>query len=292
MRFVAVPNVSEGRDAHLIADLVHACEPARVLDVHSDADHNRTVLTLVADDSDLVTAIGRLAVASLAIDMAAHRGVHPCLGGLDVCPIVPIDEPTPRLLAQAAAVARCSAARIAEEAGVPVYLYEAAATRGDTRSLPRLRAGGLQGAIERGLAGLRPDFGPRAIEAHHGVTCVGARGPLIAFNVMLDSPVEDARAIAGEIRSSAGGPPGIRALGVWLESRGCAQVSMNLVAPNETGVDRAFDAVASAAARRSAAIVSTELVGLPPKRFMPDPQSKAARLLIGPGRSLEQALDA
>ncbi|MFN2594937.1 MAG: glutamate formimidoyltransferase [Actinomycetota bacterium] len=290
MRFVAVPNVSEGRDPGLISRLASAAHPARVLDVHSDRDHNRTVLTLTGTDGELVEGCAELATASLEIDLTQQEGAHPRLGVLDVCPIVPIDEPTHERLDEAARVATRLGAEIARIAGLPVYLYGAASRRPETDSLPVLRTGGLERLRQRSREGLGPDFGPHDFVDRSGVACIGARGPLIAFNVMLDCDVTTARAVASHVRTGGGGPHGLRALGLWLSSRGLAQVSMNLIDPQVTGIETAFDVVASEARSRGARVVATELVGLPPERFMPGAKSEAARILIEPGRSLEEAL--
>jgi glutamate formiminotransferase len=292
MTFIAVPNLSEGRDDLLIARFAEAAAEATVLDLHRDTDHNRTVLTMAGEESELVAGLTALASAALAIDLTAHDGIHPWVGALDVCPIVPLGEVSEATLRDAARVADGVGRRIGLEVGLPVYLYGSAAKREETRSLPLLRSGGLAALRERAARGLVPDYGPLEIDVRSGVVCVGARGPLIAFNVMLDTDVEIARRIAARVRSRSGGPHGIRALGLWLDSKNLAQVSMNLVEPERTGIDQAFDAVANEAEVRGVTIVGTELIGLPPARFMPDPKCEAARLLIEPGRSLEEAMNA
>jgi glutamate formiminotransferase len=168
---------------------------ARILDVHSDATHNRSVFTVAGETEALMDALATLARACRSIDLRTHTGVHPRLGGLDVCPIVAygID------LTRAAALARSAAEAIAERARLPVYLYGAAATRPETRELPELRRGGLRRLMARAATGLPPDIGPRTIDARHGVVCVGARGVLIAFNVWFEGDVRVARAIAGPV---------------------------------------------------------------------------------------------
>ena len=286
MLLVAVPNVSEGRDAGTIRRLRAGVEAggARIADVHTDPAHNRTVITAAAAPEALVEAMARLAEAARAIDLTAHEGVHPRLGTLDVCPFVVDDAPASEVVD----VARSAGAAIAARAGIPVYLYGYAATRPECERLPDLRRGGLSGLIERNARGLRPDFGPGAVDPRVGVVCVGARGVLIAFNVWLRCDVSAARRIAAEVRSHPG-LHGVRALGLDL-GEGRAQVSMNLTQPDRTGVDRAFDAVEELAAAAGARVAATELVGVPPQRYLPDPDATAARLLMTPGRSLEAAL--
>lgn len=283
---VAVPNVSEGRDGVRIQELARAVRRggARVLDMHSDPWHNRSVFTVAAEPGEIATSMAGLAVAARDIDLRRHVGVHPRLGGLDVCPVVAfrID------LAEATAIALATARAVAARAQLPVYLYGAAARRPETRELPDLRRGGLGQLAARARAGLTPDLGPSTVELRRGVVCVGARGPLIAFNVWLECRRELAQRIASEVRSSGGGPPAVRALGVRVGDR--SQVSMNLIDPAVTGIDTAFEAVAARARTYDVPVVATEIVGLVPARHRPRPDKQAARLLTTPGRTLESAL--
>lgn len=287
MGLIAVPNISEGRNGSFLSDLERSIETGggRVLDVHVDEIHNRTVFTTSGSDTELLDGMVALAAGCQRIDVSQHEGVHPRLGGLDVCPFVPIDSGMER----AVEVVQRAGRAIADETGLPVYLYEAAATREETRSLPQIRRGGLEALARRAAGGFTPDFGPREIDLHRGVVCVGARGALIAFNVWLESDGEAAQRIANRVRTGGGGPPGIRAL-AWQLSEAQSQVSMNLIAPDETGIDRAFAEVERLAQNEEARITGTEIVGLPLQRHMPDPQKEAARLLIAPGRSLETEL--
>ncbi|HEX2294533.1 MAG TPA: glutamate formiminotransferase [Actinomycetota bacterium] len=280
---VAVPNVSEGRDAAVVARLRASVEDAgaRVLDVHSDPVHNRSVVTAAAEPATLIDAMVGLAREAQSIDLSRHTGVHPRLGVLDVCPFV-VDG---RLAREVVDVARAAGRAIAARAGIPVYLYALAATRPECERLPDLRRGGLQALAKRSAGDLPPDFGPPTIDPRVGVTCVGARGVLIAFNVWLRADAATARGIAAEVRAELGAA-GVRALGLDAGD-GLAQVSMNLTEPARAGIEEAFAAVA---ARARAAVHATELVGLPPERFMPDPDAEAARLLLEPGRSLERVL--
>jgi glutamate formiminotransferase/formiminotetrahydrofolate cyclodeaminase len=241
MRWIAcVPNVSEGRRPEVIDAIAAAAAApgARLLDRSSDPDHNRTVLTIAGPPSAVVEAAFRCAAEAVKrIDLAAHEGVHPRLGAADVLPLVPLLGTT---LEECAALARALAARLEAELGVPTRLFDAACPKGTT--LPELRKEAPQGH-------------PTA-----GVTCVGARGALIAFNVNLES--EDlalAQRVAAEVRKL----PQVRALGFPLESRGCVQVSMNLLDWRQTPPARALDEV-----RRHARVKESEIVGMIPREAL------------------------
>lgn len=284
---IAVPNVSEGRRRHVIDDLSEAVVKAgaRVLDVHRDAAHNRSVFTISGREEELVEAAPGLARACHVLDLTTHSGVHPRLGVLDVFPFVILDEEPGALIA----CARRAATAIWEAARIPVYLYGEAALRQETSALPDIRAGGLARLRERAGRDLPPDVGSSPIDPRYGVVCVGARPPLIAFNVWLNAPHGVAQNIAARVRSRSGGSPGIRALGLELDSQK-SQVSLNLTSPDVTGIDDAFAQVASWAKKEGASIIGTEIVGLPLERHLPDPKREAARLLMEPGRSLESVL--
>ena len=290
MRLLSVPNVSEARDSSAVDNCSIAIKQAgaRLLDVHSDAAHNRTVFTVSGTRKQIVSGMTRLAAQAQHIDLERHTGVHPRLGGLDVCPIVAHEVP----MNVAVDVAREVAHAICEATGLPVYLYGEAATRPETRELPGIRRGGLATLIERAQAELPPDLGSSDIDPRRGVVCVGARGVLIAFNVWLECDAGAAATLAASIRSSGGGPPGVRALGFPMKTNGqpLSQVSMNLLDPAVTGIDEAFDALREMSARLHLRIAATEIVGLVPERYLPDPKKEAARLLTRPGRSLESAL--
>lgn len=280
---LAVPNISEGGDGRFIAECAAATQlgGARLLDLHSDPAHNRSVLTVSGHPAELVAGMTELATVATAIDMSAHRGLHPRLGGLDVCPFIPFEA----TMADAVTVARTTAMSIAKGTETPVYLYGEAATRPETRELPDLRRGGLSALAERAGADLPPDRGPKRIDLHRGVVCVGARGPLIAFNVWLAADRDVAQRIASEVRKTGT----LRALGMQL-APGTSQVSMNLTQPHVLGIDEAFDLVAASAARLGARVTSTEIVGLVAERFLPAPDATATRLLSEPGRSVESVL--
>ena len=262
--FEAVPNFSEGRDGEKISRIVTAVrtvEGVRVLGLHSDADHNRSVLTLAGEEGPILEAAAVLAEACAAeIDLASQSGEHPRIGSLDVLPFVPLEGAT---LEDAARLARGAGERIGA-LGLPVYLYEAAASAPHRRNLAGVRRGGYEGLVSR-IGDLRwhPDFGPRELDPHKGAVAVGARPFLVAFNAYLDTgDVEVARAVARKVRESDGGLPGLKALGLNVGGR--AQVSMNLTDLEKTPIPVALEAVRAAAAGRGASVESTELVGLAP----------------------------
>jgi glutamate formiminotransferase len=258
----SVPNFSEGRDHGTIEALrVALARSAEVLDVHSDVDHNRSVFTLVAEDEALVDAlVSGVAYARDRIDLRAHEGAHPRIGSADVVPLVALDR------ADAERARRCAlelAERIGTELGLPVFLYgESAPDRGPAF----FRRGGpaeLQRRIDAGQ--LTPDFGPKHLDERAGGVIVGARRPLIAFNVNLETDdVEVARSIAALVREKGGGFPGVRALGLALPSVGRAQVSMNVEDYEAAALHEIVERVGKEALARGTRIAGTELVGLMP----------------------------
>jgi len=248
-----VVNISEGRRTEVVAEIAAACGDA-VLDVHTDPDHNRSVLTLAgapAEVADAALALTRVALAR--IDLSTHAGVHPRLGAVDVVPFVPLGSDG---IGVAAETARSFGRRAARAFGLPVFLYDAADPAG--RSLPDLRRSAFTGRA--------PDFGPAEPHPTAGAMAVGARPVLVALNCEL-APGADlaaARAIARTIRERDGGLPGVRALGFALASTGRAQVSMNLTDLGATGVEAACAAVRRAARRLDTDVAAVELVGLLP----------------------------
>ena len=283
MPLLAIPNVSDGLPGVLLNNASRAIESsgAHVLDLHTDAVHNRSVLTVTGRDDDLIEGMTSLAAVCIQIDLTTHEGVHPRLGGLDVCPFVPHETS----IGEAIRAAHTTGATIGDQLGVPVFFYGHAARRPETRELPDIRRGGLEGLTERMAAGLAPDAGPTEVNARVGVVCIGARGPLIAFNVWLHAQLDTAKEIAGLVRESGR----VRALGLDARDGRC-QVSMNLTSPGEVGIEDAFERVETAAATRGAEILATEIVGLVADDHLPPPDAKVARLLIEPGHSLEAAL--
>jgi glutamate formiminotransferase len=261
---LCVPNISEGRDAAVIEAIASAVGAAELVDVHADPDHHRAVFTLLGPAAAVerdVLALARRAIG--LIDLAQHRGVHPRLGAVDVVPFVPVGGAP---MADAVAAAHRAGRALAAEHGLPVFFYGAAATRPDRRELPALRATAREerAGPPRDLPGA-PDLGPVRPHPTAGVTVVGARGPLIAFNAMLDTAdVEVARAIARAVREAGGGLPRVRALGFSLERRGCAQVSMNLLDHRVTSPAAVAARVEAEAARRGTRVREYELVGCAP----------------------------
>ena len=263
-----VPNFSEGRRKAVvdaIADAITSVPGVRLLDQEMDPDHNRCVLTFVGDRR--AVADGAVAGARKAvelIDMNEHHGAHPRIGALDVLPFVPVSGVT---MDQCVEIARDVGRRIAEELGVPVYLYEAAATRPDRKDLPVVRRGeyeGLKVEIETN-PDRKPDFGPSRMHPTAGATVVGARPLLVAWNVNLASKdIGVAKRIAKAIRESDGGLPAVRAKGFELADRGLVQVSMNLIDYHRTSPLRVFEEIQRLAAAEGVAIVESEIVGLVP----------------------------
>lgn len=262
--YEAVPNFSEGRDAARISRIaasVRAVPGVRVLGLHSDPDHNRSVLTLAGEEDAVLDASVALARACTdEIDLSLQSGEHPRMGALDVLPFVPLEGAT---LDGAAKLARRAGERLGS-LGLPVYLYEAAASAPHRRNLADVRRGGYEGLVSRlGDQLWRPDYGPAEPDPRSGAVAVGARPFLVAFNAFLDTrDVEVARAVARRIRERDGGLPGVKALG--LSVGGAAQVSMNLTDLEKTSVPAALDAVRAVAAEHGACVESTELVGLVP----------------------------
>ncbi len=257
----SVPNFSEGRDRATIDALAEALGGrARLLDVHADEDHNRSVFTLVGSGEELVEALlAGIVCARERIDLRSHEGAHPRIGAADVVPVVAL---VPEEIGRAAAVARTLAERVGDELGLPVFLYgELAPGRGPAF----FRRGGLDELGRRLEAGeLRPDFGPARLDKRAGGVLVGARRPLVAFNVNLRGPLEVADEIARAVRERDGGFPGVRALGFDLLKAGLVQVSMNVEDPEAAPLHLIVERVEWEAAARGAEVVGSELVGLMP----------------------------
>jgi glutamate formiminotransferase/glutamate formiminotransferase/formiminotetrahydrofolate cyclodeaminase len=285
---IAAPNVSDGRDGRLLEGIERAFAPTRFLDLHADPDHNRSVYTLAARQGELAEGLvsGARAVVE-GIDVTRRGGVHPHVGALDVMPVVY------RSAAQrgaACAELLTAAARIGDELELPVVLYGELATRPEHRERAWLRAGGPAVLARRVADGeVAPDFGPGRAHPTAGVVLAAARPPLVAFNVDLATPdLDAARRIAASIRESNGGLRGVRAIGLWLDRRGRAQVSCNVHDHLATPLRAIVEAV-----RTEAPIAEAELVGLAPEAafdgFPPDVPLRG----FAPGRHLlERALAA
>jgi len=264
-----VPNFSEGRKLETVESIAHAIESvetACVLDTHFDPDHNRSVITFVAEPTFVVEAAVRaVARASELIDMRSHTGVHPRLGATDVLPFVPIRGVT---LDDCAVLAHAAGDRIARELSIPVYFYERAARRSDRVNLEDVRRGALELLMEQiALDPERaPDVGIARVHETAGAIAVGARPFLIAFNVNLRSnDIAIALQIARAVRARHGGLPFLKALGFELQTRGMVQVSMNVVNYEVTGMKEAYNAVRREADRFGVEIASAEIVGLVPR---------------------------
>ena len=256
----SVPNFSEGRDQATIDALADALGGEGLLDIHSDVDHNRSVFTLVGEDETLVDAlVFGIACARDRIDLRKHEGAHPRIGAADVVPLVPIE---PRDMPRAREAAKALAARVGEELGLPTFLYGELA---DARGPAFFRRGGpdeLQRRIDAGE--LAPDFGPQHLHASAGAVLVGARRPLIAFNVNLRGELAAAKEVAALVRESGGGFPGVRALGLDLPTAGLVQVSMNVEDWEAAALHDIVARVEQEALFRGATVVGAELVGLMP----------------------------
>ena len=255
----SVPNFSEGRDTATIAAIGDALGAhARLLDVHTDADHNRSVFTLVGTDTELADSlVAGIRIASERIDLRAHDGAHPRIGAADVVPIVPIrPEDLPRAHAAAALVG----SRIGAELGLPVFVY-APPERGPAF----YRRGGpaaLQRRVDKGE--VVPDYGPSQLHESAGGVILGARNPLIAFNVNLRGDLAVAQEIAALVREKGGGFPGVRALGLDLPRAGLVQVSMNVEDWEAAALHEIVARIEQEAQARGAEVAGSELVGLMP----------------------------
>ncbi len=267
-----VPNISEGRDPGKISSLVNSVagvSGVKILDVTSDYDHNRTVITFAGEPLSVSDAVVELCKKALSlIDLNNHKGEHPRTGALDVAPFVPIEGVA---MKEAVEISILTGERIYRETGIPVYLYENSSERPYRKNLADIRRGGFEGLLEKTKDPLwKPDFG----EGFHktaGVVITGAREFLVAFNFLLNTDdVLTAREVAKSIRESSGGLPCVKALGLYLKSSKQAQVSVNLTDFNKTPLFEVYEAVDRESKKRGARIASTELIGLIPKKAMID----------------------
>lgn len=267
-----VPNVSEGRDASTIDAIgaaIRETPGVYLLNVHSDPDHNRSVFTFASYETEpLREAVLRMYASAVErIDLRVQRGAHPRVGAVDVVPFVPLENAT---MDDCIALATDTGRAIAERFEIPVYLYEHAATSDYRRELPAIRSGQFEGFPQKMLdPRWQPDFGPGTIHPSAGVSIVGARAPLIAFNVQLGTTrIDVAQSCARAVRGISGGLRFVRALPIELKSRGLVQVSMNLLDYRRTPIHRAFSVVNDEAERYGVQIVSSEIVGLVPAEAM------------------------
>jgi glutamate formiminotransferase len=262
-----VPNISEGRDRGRIEEIagaVRATPGIRLLGVSSDASHNRSVLTLVGDAAGVAAAVRALFEAALPrIDLTKHTGEHPRMGAVDVVPFIPIRGAT---VDQCVALSREVGAAIAERFGVPIYLYEDSASSERRRNLAEIRKGEFEGFFEKMKSSdWKPDFGPDRPHPTAGVVAVGARAPLIAYNINLGTrDLSIADRIAKAIRHIGGGFRYVKAMAVDLADRGLVQVSINMTNYKKTPLHRVFECVRSEAERYGVPVVGSEIVGLTP----------------------------
>src|SRR4051794_40213861 len=267
MLIECIPNVSEGRRPEIIAamaDAMRRLPTVRLLDHSSDASHNRSVFTLVGDAAGIEAAVLALFERAVAdIDLRGHRGEHPRLGAVDVVPFIPIEGVT---MADCVALARKVGAEVARRFKVPVYLYEDASTNLARKNLEDIRRGEFEGLVAKmAAAEWMPDFGTAAPHPSAGAAVIGARMPLIAYNINLATDrLEVAKKIAAAIRHSSGGFRFVKAMGIKLEDRGIVQVSMNLTNFEKTPIFRVFETVKREAARYGVSVLESEIVGLVP----------------------------
>ncbi len=276
-----VPNFSEGRDRKKVEEIVHAAsgiEGVKILDYSLDGDHNRSVFTFIGSPEDVKRgALAACRKALEVIDMRMHEGVHPRIGAVDVVPFIPLMDAT---MDDAIEVAHSFGLIFGEENDIPVYFYGRAALREDRKGLAQVRRGQFEGLKEKIADPLwMPDAGPTRFNERGGAAAVGARKPLVAFNVNLDcDDIGLAREIARSIRSSSGGLEHVMAMGMILASRKKVQVSMNLTDYEITSPRRVFNAIREAAALEGVAILESELIGLIPRAALADTTAEYLKL--------------
>jgi len=263
----SVPNFSEGRRKEVVEKIVREAEKYEnvwVLDWSMDADHNRSVVTLVGEPANVLNALFDMTKkAAELIDLRNHRGEHPRMGATDVIPLVPLFNTT---MEECVEYSRMLGKRIGEGLGIPVYLYEKSATRPERQNLAEIRKGEFEGFFQKIKdPNWKPDFGPDRVHPTAGVVAVGAREFLIAFNVNLGTrDVRIAEAIARAVRNSSGGFRYVKAMGVELKEKGMVQVSMNITNYKKSPIHRVFELIKIEAERYGVPILGTEIVGLFP----------------------------
>lgn len=262
-----------------IVDAARSVEGVRVLDLHSDDDHNRSVLTLAGEQEPLSESVFRaIATATELIDLRRHTGEHPRIGATDVVPFIPLAGSS---MKDAVAAAERLGQRVAKELSIPVYFYEEAARRPERQNLENIRRKGFEElreviAVEEERA---PDLGPTEVHPSAGAVVIGARGPLIAYNIYLGTgDLAVAKAIARTIRHSTGGLRYVKALGIDIPARGQVQVSMNLTNYRRSAIHTVFELVQSAAASYGVAVTDSEIVGLVPMEALIDAAAFYLRL--------------
>jgi glutamate formiminotransferase len=288
----AVPNFSEGRDEdkiEAVASVFRRTAGVKLLDCQSDPNHNRTVVTVVGEPEALkIAAVEAIGTAIEVIDMTHHKGQHPRMGATDVMPFIPIRGMS---VEEAVAISREVARTAAERFELPIFLYEASATRPERRDLANVRKGQFEGMAEKlSRPEWQPDFGPARVHPTAGVTAVGARMPLVAFNVNLDTAdLAVADDIARKVRHISGGLRYCKALGIELKDRGIVQVSMNLTDYTRTALYRVVELIRIEARRYGVNVVGSEVVGLVPMAALID---SAAYYMGLENFSIDQVLEA
>ncbi|MBK5254052.1 MAG: glutamate formimidoyltransferase [Peptostreptococcaceae bacterium] len=269
----SIPNISNGRDKEIIeacVDQIRNTEGCKLLNYSSDTDHNRTVITYIGDAKAVEEASVKLAKKAVElIDLTKHTGEHPRMGAVDVIPFVPVKDCT---VEECIELSKVVGKRIAEEADLPVFLYENSATADHRHNLAKVRKGQFEGMAEKVKdPEWIPDFGGQRINPTAGTVAVGARPPLVAFNVNLDtSNLAIAKKIAGIIREAKGGFKDVKAMGFMLEERNIAQVSINMTNYEQTPLYRVTELVKIEAARYGVKVLGTEVIGLCPMKALID----------------------
>ncbi|MBC8391082.1 MAG: glutamate formimidoyltransferase [Deltaproteobacteria bacterium] len=287
-----VPNFSEGRDVEKIEKIVdpfRGMEGVKLLDYQRDEDHNRLVVTAIGSPAPLKkAAIEAIGAAVSIIDMNSHEGQHPRMGAVDVVPFIPIRNTS---MAEAVELSKEVAREVSETYDLPVFLYEKSATRPERENLANIRKGQFEGMAEKmKRPEWKSDFGPPTVHPTAGVTAIGARMPLVAFNVNLDTnKIEIADQIAKKVRHLSGGLRYCKGIGIELKERGIVQVSMNMTDYTKTALYRAFELIKIEAGRYGVNVVGSEIIGLVPMEALVD---TAAYYLGIEDFSMEQVLEA
>jgi glutamate formiminotransferase len=286
-----VPNFSEGRDLKKIEKIVEPFrgkEGVKLLDYQSDEDHNRSVVTVVGEPEALKAAIVQsMGEAIKAIDMNSHQGQHPRMGAIDVVPFIPVKNIS---VEEAVAISKSTAKEAAEKYDLPIFLYEQSASRPERQNLATVRKGQFEAMAEKlAQPEWKPDFGPQQVHPTAGVTAMGARMPLVAYNVNLDTnQLEIADSIAKKVRHISGGLRYCKGIGIELKDRGIVQVSMNMTDYTKTALYRVFELIRIEARRHGVNVVGSEVIGLVPMEALID---SAAYYLGLEDFSMEQVLE-
>lgn len=268
-----VPNFSEGKDKAIIEKIVEeirVMDEVKLLDYSMDKDHNRSVVTFVGEPEKVIeAAFNAVKVASELIDMSTHVGEHPRMGATDVIPLIPISDVS---MEDCVEYSKRLGGRIGNELNIPVFLYEKSASNPDRENLANIRRGQYEGMAEKlKEKEWQPDFGPNKLNIKAGVTAVGARMPLVAFNVNLDTDdITIAKKIAKVVRASGGGFTYCKALGIEIKERNIVQVSMNMVDYTKTSLFRVFDTIEREANRYGVNVIGSEIIGLVPMNALID----------------------